>query len=220
MDRACKRLCERSAKQRGHLDAMARPTYRGTAPRGALARRPNRWLRACHGGPCGHIARTAPTSSLRRTPSPPAGRCGCPHLRWRSKARLAPPRLPPNFMDGCDVDQARCGGLPLEDTMPPPTCTVTLHETLLRVERPAEVDSIQAFNVLVDPAVVYTRRFEMRATTASRVEIETSRSSLRGSRDTPGTSTAVRQRSSASRRSTSTTRSGMRLPCAHGPSSS
>lgn len=81
-------------------------------------------------------------------------------------------RMPADFMDGCDVGQARCGSLPLGDGMPPAKCTVTLHETLLRIERPAGTDSIRSLDAWVDRAVVYARRPDVRATSASRFEVE------------------------------------------------
>ena len=74
----------------------------------------------------------------------------CDETRARRAAVLAVAaaesegRMPPNFMDGCDVAKARCGTLPLDDTMPPADCTVTLHETLLRIERPAGTDSLRS----------------------------------------------------------------------------
>ncbi|MEM6296748.1 MAG: hypothetical protein AAGA54_36110 [Myxococcota bacterium] len=103
---------------------------------------------------------------------PPA----CDETRARRAATLAldvaGAHLPPHFMDGCDLARARCGSLPLEDTMPPQACTITLHETLLRVERPAQTDSVQSLDVWVDSAVVYARQFDLRATSASRVAVD------------------------------------------------
>jgi hypothetical protein len=80
--------------------------------------------------------------------------------------------LPPQFMRDCDLDQARCGTLPLDDAMPPPSCTVTLHETLLRIERPAGTDAIRSLDAWVDGEVVYAQRPDIDATSASRFVVE------------------------------------------------
>ena len=75
--------------------------------------------------------------------------------------------VPPPFERECDLSKARCGTLPLEDTMPPSTCTVTLHETLLRFERPAGTDAIRFLDAWVDDTIVFAQRPELRATSAS-----------------------------------------------------
>lgn len=80
--------------------------------------------------------------------------------------------LPAGFMRDCDLDQARCGTLPLEDAMPPRTCSITLHDSLLRIERPPGTDAISSLEAWVDREAVYARRAKVDATSASRFVTE------------------------------------------------
>ncbi len=102
----------------------------------------------------------------------------CDETRARRAATLAvtaareADALPAAFLRDCDLSTPRCGTLPLEDTMPPERCTVTLHETLLRIERPAGSDAVRSLEAWVDREVVYARRPDVRATSASRFVVE------------------------------------------------
>ncbi len=87
-------------------------------------------------------------------------------------AAKAEGHVPPEFERECDVAKARCGTLPLDDTMPPTTCTITLHETLLRFERAAGTDAIRYLDAWVDDTVVFAQRPEIHATSASRVVVD------------------------------------------------
>jgi hypothetical protein len=80
--------------------------------------------------------------------------------------------LPVGLREECDVSTARCGTLPLDEALPPPTCTVTLHERLLRVERAAATDTPRWLTAWADPEVVFVQQPDVPRTSASRVDIE------------------------------------------------
>ncbi len=86
-------------------------------------------------------------------------------------AAKARPGLPPGLLAGCDVARATCGTLPIAEVPPPPACTVTLHENLLRVDLPAGNDALRGLTAWTDRAVVYARRPSVTRTSASRVRI-------------------------------------------------
>lgn len=103
----------------------------------------------------------------------------CDTIKAERAARLAfaaareLPGLPSDFFRGCEVAQARCGTLPLPEDPPPSACTVTLHENLLRVDRPAGNDALRGLTAWTDRAIVYARRPEVPRTSASRVRLGT-----------------------------------------------
>jgi hypothetical protein len=80
--------------------------------------------------------------------------------------------LPPEWRRECDVEKAACGTLPLQQTMPPLTCTITLHEQLLRIERPAGDDTPRSLQAWADFEVVYVQMPDLTRTSASRVEVD------------------------------------------------
>jgi len=80
--------------------------------------------------------------------------------------------LPAGLRKECDVNEARCGTLPLQDTPPPPACTITLHERLLRVERAAGRDTPRWLTAWLDPEVVVVQRPDVPRTSASRIELD------------------------------------------------
>lgn len=80
--------------------------------------------------------------------------------------------LPAGLRQECDVNAARCGTLPLHDALPPPTCTITLHERLLRVDRGASSDAPRWLTAWADPEVVVVQRPDVPRTSASRVDVE------------------------------------------------
>jgi hypothetical protein len=81
-------------------------------------------------------------------------------------------KLPPEFRRECDLERATCGRLPLEEALPPETCTITLHERLLRVERAASDDAPRWLEAWADHEVVYVQQPDVTRTSASRVEID------------------------------------------------
>lgn len=81
------------------------------------------------------------------------------------------PGLPPDFLDGCDVAKAGCGKLPLEETPPPQMCTITLHEELLRIDRPAGDDALRGVTAWTDREAVYARAPEVNLTSATAVKL-------------------------------------------------
>lgn len=80
--------------------------------------------------------------------------------------------LPVGLRDECDVDGAVCGTLPLSEALPPPRCTITLHERLLRVHRAAGRDTPRWITAWADPEVVVMDRPDIPRTSASRLELE------------------------------------------------
>lgn len=101
----------------------------------------------------------------------------CDRLRARRAARLAfaaaraAGELPEGFVRECDVDEARCGSLPIDEALPPPRCTVTLHERLLRVERAAGDDAPSTLTAWLDRELVYAQRPSVDRSSASRVVV-------------------------------------------------
>jgi len=101
----------------------------------------------------------------------------CDSQKAQRAARLvfdavqALPGLGSDFLAGCDIAKARCGTLPLEDAPPPPVCTVTLHENLLRVDRPAGDDALRGVSSWLDREIVAARQAEVDRTSASRVQV-------------------------------------------------
>ena len=81
------------------------------------------------------------------------------------------PGLPPDFLAGCEVARAACGTLPIEEAPPPPACTVTLHERLLRIDRPAGNDALRGATAWTDREAVYARPPEVNLTSASAVPL-------------------------------------------------
>jgi hypothetical protein len=98
----------------------------------------------------------------------------CDAALARRAARLAfatAGPLPAAWARECEVDRARCGTLPLERGLPPKTCTITLHEDLLIVERAASKDAPRSLEAWMDPEIVGVQRTELRRTSASRVVV-------------------------------------------------
>jgi hypothetical protein len=101
----------------------------------------------------------------------------CDEAKAQRAARLAfgalrlKPGLPADFLKGCDVADARCGTLPLPEKAPPERCTVTLHDTLLEVDRPAGDDALRGFTAWTDEPVSFVREPTVERTSASRVMI-------------------------------------------------
>lgn len=102
----------------------------------------------------------------------------CDTVKAQRAARLGfaavkqQPGLPSNFLQGCDVARASCGGLPLPEGPPPAACTVTLHDDLLVVSRPAGDDELHGFRAWTDAPVSFVRRPEVSRSSASQVTIE------------------------------------------------
>jgi hypothetical protein len=61
--------------------------------------------------------------------------------------------------------------LPLESTLPPKACTITLHERLIRVERAAANDTPRSLEAWADSEVVFVQRHELTRSSASRVDV-------------------------------------------------
>lgn len=80
--------------------------------------------------------------------------------------------LPVGLREECDVDGAVCGTLPLSEALPPPACTITLHERLLRVHRAAGRDTPRWITAWADPEIVVMDRPDIPRTSASRLELE------------------------------------------------
>lgn len=80
--------------------------------------------------------------------------------------------LPAGLRKECDVNAARCGTLPLAEALPPSTCTITLHERLLRVDRAAASDTPRWLTAWLDPEVIVVQRPDFPRTSASRVDVE------------------------------------------------
>jgi hypothetical protein len=101
----------------------------------------------------------------------------CDEATARRAARMvfagvgAMPGLPAGLLKGCDADGAVCGSLPLPDSAPPATCTVTWREKLLVIDRPAGDDTIRRITAWTDRPVVYARAPEVDRTSASRIDV-------------------------------------------------
>jgi hypothetical protein len=107
----------------------------------------------------------------------------CDATLARRVARLAfaaASPLPPEWARECDVDRAGCGTLPLEAKLPPTTCTITLHEQLLRVERPAADDTPRSLDAWADPEFVFVQEPHITRTSASRVDVRGKRVVIAG----------------------------------------
>lgn len=110
----------------------------------------------------------------------------CDGALARRAARLvfaAAGPLPPEWARECDVERAGCGTLPIETKLPPTTCTVTLHERLLRVERAPGNDTPRLLEAWVDHEAVYVQRHDLRRTSASRVVVDGKRVVIAGESD-------------------------------------
>lgn len=120
---------------------------------------------------------------LRMEPhgDPPA----CTPVRARRAARLvlsalAEEKTDPALLTGCDPTAARCGALPLPDEVPPERCTITLHETLLRVRRPPGNDAPKEMTAWLDPEIVFAERAEVSRSSSAAARVGGARVVLEG----------------------------------------
>lgn len=79
---------------------------------------------------------------------------------------------PDALLTGCDAAAAVCGELPLPEDLPPATCTLTLHETLLRIRRPPGADQPTAITSWLDPEIVWARRPDVSRSTGAEVLVD------------------------------------------------
>jgi hypothetical protein len=100
----------------------------------------------------------------------------CDAALARRAARLAfaaaKPNLPAEFERECDVETAGCGKLSLDSKLPPPKCTITLHERSIRIERAASNDAPRWLEGWTDFEVVYMQRAHVTRTSASSVQVD------------------------------------------------
>lgn len=109
----------------------------------------------------------------------------CTLLRARRAARLAlsaalASGAPEVALRGCDPNAATCGVLPLPDDDAPLTCTMTLHERLLRVRRPATGDPPKEITSWLDHEIVFAQRAEISRSSSAQIDFGNDRVFLEG----------------------------------------